>query len=50
MNHQRLSGVIGLALLQRQTGKRWPTTGEIAKMTTKELYDLFGTRYPSDST
>jgi hypothetical protein len=49
MNHQRLSGLIGLALLQRKTGKR-PTEEEIAKMTTKELYDLFGTRYPKDST
>ena len=48
MNHQRLNGVIGLALLQRR--KQPPTKEAIAKMTTKELYDLFGTRYPKDST
>lgn len=26
-----------------------PTKEEIAKMSTKELYDLFGTRYPKNS-
>jgi hypothetical protein len=46
MNHQRLSGLIGLALLQRKSGMRPTTEDEASKRTTKELYDLFGTRYP----